>query len=177
QHPSFLFATLLKRNAIDAGEEVEVLLDREIVIERKFLRHVSDAAAHGAGTQRAGFARERAFAGGGLDKTAEHLDGRGFAGAVGAEESVDFAVTYFEVHVLHGLKFAESLREISRTDGDVPGHPLLGRLHRKDVNMRFVLVLAKERDERVFQRRRGARDFMHFNAGGAQSLARDSFAL
>src|SRR5262245_51613985 len=43
QNLLFPFSSQMFRNAVNAGVEIEVLLHRQIVIERKFLRHVTDA--------------------------------------------------------------------------------------------------------------------------------------
>ena len=47
-------------HAVDAGEEFEVLVDREVVVERELLRHVADLLAHLRGTKAAAFARPAA---------------------------------------------------------------------------------------------------------------------
>src|SRR5262249_20745260 len=78
-------------DVVDAGDEIEVFPDAEVLVVAEPLRHVADVAldvgllpAHvvtqaGAGT---GVGREQA---------AEHADEGGLAAAVGAEETVDLA--------------------------------------------------------------------------------------
>ena len=45
-------ASCSARHPIDAAEEAQVLLDREIAVERKFLRHVADMLPHAFGIAR-----------------------------------------------------------------------------------------------------------------------------
>ena len=55
----------------------------------------------------------------GLEKAAEHFDGGGFSGAVGAEESVNFAVVDLQADVVDGGERAELLGETARADADL----------------------------------------------------------
>ena len=66
------------------------------------------------------------LAGGRFEQAAEHLDGGGFARAVRAEQSVDFAVSHLEVDVLDGGEIAEALGEMLRADGDLPAQIAVG---------------------------------------------------
>src|SRR5262249_15429620 len=43
QYPTLLLFALLARHSINSGKEVEVFFDRQIVVQRKLLRHVTDA--------------------------------------------------------------------------------------------------------------------------------------
>src|SRR5689334_20467522 len=81
QHPALLLGPVLERNAVDACEEIEILFDGEIIVERELLRHVSDALSNTAGAERADFTGKRTLARGGFDQTAEHLYSCRFAGA------------------------------------------------------------------------------------------------
>ena len=49
----FFSSSSFSRHAIDAGEEFEVLLDGEIVIQRELLGHVADALANAFGAEAA----------------------------------------------------------------------------------------------------------------------------
>ena len=89
-----------RRHAVDAGEEVEVLVDGEIVVERELLRHVPDLAPHARRAQAAALAGQLDESRARLDEAAQHLDRRRLAGAVGAEEAVDLTVAHREVHAL-----------------------------------------------------------------------------
>src|SRR5205085_12359635 len=89
------------------------------------------------------------FACGRFEQTAEHLDRRRLARAVCAEQAIDFAVTDFEIDVLHGLEIAELFAQIISTDGDCLARSLakLARL-RKRRRARLAAEPAQERDER-----------------------------
>src|SRR5439155_11766819 len=123
EHPPLPGLAPLGRNAIDAGKEVEVLVDRQIVVEGKLLRHVANLLAHALGAQLADLAREPHVAGTRLEQAAEHLDRRGLPRPVGAEQSVDLAVAHLEIDSLDRLEGAEPLPEAAGTDG----HRRVGR--------------------------------------------------
>ena len=57
-HPAHFLRALVFGNAVDAGEEFEVFRDRQVVVERKLLRHVADLLPHLGGTQAAALARQ-----------------------------------------------------------------------------------------------------------------------
>src|SRR5262249_19237123 len=46
QHPFHLFPALLLQHAVDSSKELEVLLNGQIVIQRKLLRHITDPLPH-----------------------------------------------------------------------------------------------------------------------------------
>src|SRR6185503_15917846 len=48
KHPLLLLLAFSAWHLVNTGEEVEVLFDREIVVERKLLRHVTNALSDGA---------------------------------------------------------------------------------------------------------------------------------
>ena len=78
-----------QRVGIVAAEEVDVLADAEGFGDAGDLQHGADAGA-GGGVARVA-AEDADGAGGGGDEAEEQLDCGGFACAVGAEESDDFA--------------------------------------------------------------------------------------
>src|SRR5262249_27088504 len=63
QRPSLLFEAVFQRHAINAGEKIEVFFNRQIVVQREFLRHVSDALPYGGGAERTTFTGECALSG------------------------------------------------------------------------------------------------------------------
>ena len=77
--------------AVDAGDELQVLQDGEVLVEAEALRHVADVAldllALGADVE----AERRAAAAVGREQPAQHAQRGGLARAVGAEEAVDLA--------------------------------------------------------------------------------------
>ena len=88
--------------AIGAGEEGEVLADRELPIEGEFLRDIADPLAGGsprAGEVDAGDAQRSAGRG---EQAAEHAEGGRLAGAVRPEETEDLAAGDVEADVVDG---------------------------------------------------------------------------
>ena len=122
EHPLALFLALAFGHAVHAGKKFEIFLNGQIVVERKFLRHVADALAHAlrAGERAAAAAGQLNFTARGIEQAAQHLDGGGFARAVGAEQAVDFAVLHFHVEVSDRGERSELLGEIAGADGDLP---------------------------------------------------------
>src|SRR5262249_47659893 len=105
--PAYLNGPLEVRRSINAGEELEVFTDRQILVHRELLRHIADTlfdlaplAEHVESGHTAGAARRRENAG-------QHPDGCGFSGAVRAEKSEDLSFTYPERDVIHCDKVAE----------------------------------------------------------------------
>src|SRR6185437_14144215 len=108
-HQRNLAALPRTRQAIDAGEEIEILRDAQITIEREFLRHVAEPAAGLGGVAPQIEAGDAAFAGAWLQKPAQHLEGGRFAGAVGAEEAKNLAARDGEGNIVGGGEIAEAL--------------------------------------------------------------------
>src|SRR5262245_50342025 len=48
EYPALFLFALLVGHTVDAREEIQVLFYREVVVERKLLRHIADLLAHGA---------------------------------------------------------------------------------------------------------------------------------
>ena len=78
-------------HGVDAGDEVEVLLDAEILVEAEALGHVADLALDRPRLLDDVVAEAGAAAPVGRQQAAQHADGRGLAAAVGAEEAADLA--------------------------------------------------------------------------------------
>src|SRR5262245_58994385 len=74
EHPPLFLFTLLVRHAVNAGEKVQILSYGDIVVERKFLRHIADLLAHPAGAH-AAFAGEVYLSARRFEQPAEHFDG------------------------------------------------------------------------------------------------------
>ena len=106
-------------NSVDAGEEFEVFGDRQVVVERKLLRHVADLLPYLRGTKAAALAGQLHAAAGGREQAAEHLDGGGLARAIRAQQAVDLAVPHLGGDVLHSRKRAEMFGEIGSADGNL----------------------------------------------------------
>ena len=78
-------------HGIEAADEVEVLPDREILVEAEALRHVADLTLDRPRLLDDVVAEAAAAARIGREQAAQHADGRGLAAAVGAEEAADLA--------------------------------------------------------------------------------------
>jgi hypothetical protein len=104
---------------IDAAEEVQVLHDREIAIERELLRHVADMLAHTLGKSRDVVACDGRLAVARPQKAAQDSDGRRLARAVGAEEADDLSRLRFEADRVHRNEIAEPLGQAISDDSDL----------------------------------------------------------
>src|SRR5207249_12224491 len=89
--PTSSIGSPLLRHAVDAAEEVNVLLDREVIVERELLRHVPDVAANGLGVARDVVSADSGAAARRAEQPAENPDRGGLAGAVRPEKSEDLA--------------------------------------------------------------------------------------
>ena len=77
--------------AVDARDELQVLQDRQVLVEAEALRHVADVALDLLALRADVVAERRAAAAVGRQQPAQHAQRGGLAGAVGAEEAVDLA--------------------------------------------------------------------------------------
>src|ERR1051325_10496820 len=112
QHPFFLLFALLARHMVDPGKEVQVFLDRQIVVQRKLLRHITNALSDKTRTQPAGLSSQRHLPARCSNQAAEHFDRCRLAGAVRPEQAVDLAVLHLEIDVLDGIETAKALTQI-----------------------------------------------------------------
>ena len=103
--------------AVNLRVEAQILQNRKIVIEGKFLAHVADALAHRVGIGADVNAIHPGAAAGQRQNAAQHLDDRGLAAAVGAEEAEDFARLDAQAHAIHGSDLAEFADHVFRDDG------------------------------------------------------------
>ncbi len=79
------------RNAVDAGEEVEVLPDFDVVIEAEEVGHVADHPADFHRLVDDIDSVEGSGSAGWLEKGGEHADGGRFARAIAADKAEDIA--------------------------------------------------------------------------------------
>src|SRR6185436_815770 len=112
--------------SIDRAEEVEVLLDGEIAIERERLRDVADPLPHELPFTLDVESVDRRVAFGRREQAAEDADQRRLAGSVRAEESEDLALRHFERDVVERAERAEVFRHVIDIDGD-HGRPFTPR--------------------------------------------------
>ena len=101
--------------AVDRAEEAQVLLDREVEVERELLAHVAEAPlpllgvpGHVETAEADGRARAR------LEQAREHPDRRRLARAVGPEEAEDAAAGHVEADGVDGREVAEAARQPAR---------------------------------------------------------------
>src|SRR5215831_7991502 len=115
QHPLSFFLALVLGDAVHAGIEFEVLLDRKVVIQGELLRHVTDFFPH-TGRTYATCASQLYFALGLREQSAEHLNGCSLARAVRAEQTIYLAISNLQSHILDGSEFPKSPREVPGPD-------------------------------------------------------------
>ena len=116
--------------AVEPAEEREVLARRQVRVDRQLLGHVPDAGLRrdrpdvdGAGRPRVTVAAVP------CEQAADHRDGRGLAGAVGAQQAVRLALVDPEADALDGLDGAEGLAQVPGLEDDarrLPAGPEAG---------------------------------------------------
>jgi hypothetical protein len=94
-------------HTIEPGDEFQILPHRQILVQRKALRHVADLALDLVGVAADVVAETGALAAVGRQQAAEHADGRGLAASVGAEKAVDGAALHLHRQVMHHLTSAK----------------------------------------------------------------------
>ena len=102
--------------AVHAADEAEILGGGEAAEESEAFRDDADLALDFDGVSGGVEAEDLNAAGGGSEQAGEHLDGGGFACAVGAEEAEELAGGDGEIDVLNGGEFAETAGEIGGGD-------------------------------------------------------------
>src|SRR5208337_2499381 len=105
------------RHLVDAGDEVEVLEHRQVLVQAEALRHVADLTADFVRLSDDVVAEALARAAVGLEEPTEHADGRRLAAAVRPEKSADLALGDLQVEALDHLEVAEALAQSGDVDG------------------------------------------------------------
>jgi hypothetical protein len=101
----------LRLEAVHAADEAEILGGGEAAEEGEAFGDHTDLALDLARVSDGVEAENFDCAGGGGEDAGEHLDGGGFARAVGAEESVELARGHAERDVFDGDEIAETAGE------------------------------------------------------------------
>ena len=96
------------RQRIEPRDELEVLADRQILVEGEALRHVADLALDRLGLALDVVAEAGPLAGGRPEQAADQADRRRLAGAVRPEEADDLARRDLEVDIVHDGLVAEA---------------------------------------------------------------------
>src|SRR5437773_1336523 len=116
EHPLDLCRPLGAWDHVDARVKGEVLFDRQVVVERKALRHVADGRLDALGVAPQIDPEHAALPLGRLEDPAQHAERRGLPGAVGPEKPVQLATADPEGEAVHSHDPAEALREPARDD-------------------------------------------------------------
>src|SRR3989475_9135554 len=107
---------LAVRQAVERGDELEVLPAGERLEHGAGLRHVADQALHRDRISHHVEPEDLRRARAGRQHTGQHLHGGRLAGAVGAEEPYQLPGGDLEVEAAHGLDRAEALGELAEAD-------------------------------------------------------------
>jgi hypothetical protein len=112
--------------AVDPGREVQVLADRQILVERELLGHVAGLAFDLLGMPPEVQAQHRPLAGVRSEQAAQHAQGGGLARAVGTEKAGDLARAHLDGQVLHHVLVAVRLVEAPHVDGQLSARRIVG---------------------------------------------------
>ena|ERR1044071_4820934 len=104
---------------IHATDESEIFAGGEVVEERKILRHHANPAFDLKSLSRVAeiLAEKPDGAASGREQAGEHLDGGGFAGAVGAEETIETARFNPEIELIDSTDLPEVTCQVGGFDG------------------------------------------------------------
>src|SRR5205085_5616109 len=100
------------RRSSDLAEEFDVLVNRKIVVQGELLGHVSDALPHFLGMRGDVESVHHGASGSGRKQSAQDADSGRLARAIGAQESENVALLYFQRHIIHGHKIAEAFDQV-----------------------------------------------------------------
>jgi hypothetical protein len=110
------FAQLRRRHATGPPEKAVILLHRQVRIEAKSLRDISEACSDRLPILPNVTAGDRCGSTGRVNEAAEHSDSGRFAGTVGAEKTKDGTALDSEREILHGLDVGEALTQMLEND-------------------------------------------------------------
>ena len=91
-----------RRDAVAAGEEIEVLPNLHVVVDPERIRHEPEDAAHLVGVPRDGHAGDLGRAGGRCQQRGEDAERRGLARAIRPHQPEDLALLDGQVDAGHG---------------------------------------------------------------------------
>ena len=109
-------ARLRLAEPLHGRQEFEVLAHAQVLEQREPLGHVADPPAQRLGLLRDAQAQHLDLALARRQQAAQHADGGGLAGAVGAEEAVDLRARHVEVDVVDRDQRAEAAGQPARAD-------------------------------------------------------------
>src|SRR5262249_20889769 len=95
-----------RRQMIELRMKLEILSNRQLVVERERLRHVADIAARLHVVRSHRRAEQLRRSAGGRQQTRQHFHGGRLAAAVRPEEAEYLAATDAKAHMVHGGEIA-----------------------------------------------------------------------
>ena len=117
---------------VDAGDEIEILVDGQVVVEAEPLRHISDLPADRLSLVDDVVAEACPAAAIRNEEPAQHADRRGLAAAVGTEKAAYFTGADLQREAFDDFVRAETLAQVVNVDDQVRhcGGGLRHRTHR-----------------------------------------------
>ena len=82
--------------AVYAAIKMQILLHRQVSIEGKLLRHIADALPGLVPVAAHIYSPHKKLPGGGRQQAAQHTEGSGFPGAIGAQHAKDLPPVHLE---------------------------------------------------------------------------------
>src|SRR5262249_29002213 len=177
QHPRDLVASFHRRYAVHTSEELEVLVNRQIVVQRELLRHVSNGLPHGGGADGALHARQLDLSFTRIEQATQHLDSGGFAGAVCPEQTVDLSISNIETEIVDRPKLTEVACQMPSADRNLTAQGLVILSGRKRNFPDLLTERAESRNERVFEERLVNPNLVNRHPGGLELLTQMPFRL
>ena len=106
-HPVDFLVLGAPSQAVNAGEKAQVLLDRQVAVQRELLRHIPQMLARLAGADFQIHIQYQRFAGRRHQQATHHLKGGGFPRAVWPEQAKNFTALHREIDVIGGGEITE----------------------------------------------------------------------
>src|SRR3954471_12305812 len=104
-------------DAVESRHEFQILADRKVFPEAEALGHVTDPPLDGFGLGAEIKTETGALPFIGAQQAAQHADGGGLAGAIGAEKAPHLAFRNGDIDVIHRRLFAEALGQALDVNG------------------------------------------------------------
>jgi hypothetical protein len=108
-------------HSIDSSKEANILLDREVFVERELLTHVTNATFDLFVLSGDVVARHRTETRSGLTESAKHAHGSGFAGTIGAKKTKYFTPMDGKRDMVDGIEIAKTFHEVTNYDDIIVG--------------------------------------------------------
>ena len=138
-------AAAVRRQAVAAPEEVQVLPDLHVVVDAEAVRHVPDDAAHAVGVAADRGPGHLGIAGRRDEQRGQDPERRRLARPVGPHEAEDLAGRDLEVEAAEGQRAVVALDEPA--GGDDGGHSILPSSWRASCRLTRVLAIVRDAHE------------------------------